>query len=46
MILLLYAFMENLGYRQVILYYRCQGVLRFLSGSRQWERVAHVGAPG
>lgn len=46
MILLLYAFIENLGYRQVILYYRCQGVLRFLSGAREWERVAHVGASG
>lgn len=42
--LLLYAFLENIGYRQVILYYRFQGVVRFLSGFRKWEKVIHVGA--
>ncbi|HEV2351298.1 MAG TPA: glycosyltransferase [Terriglobia bacterium] len=41
--LLLYAFLENIGYRQVILYYRFQGVVRFLFGFRQWEKVIHVG---
>jgi cellulose synthase/poly-beta-1,6-N-acetylglucosamine synthase-like glycosyltransferase len=43
-VLLLYAFLENIGYRQVILYYRFQGVVRFLAGFRQWEKVIHVGA--
>jgi hypothetical protein len=43
-VLLLFAFLENLGYRQMVLYYRFQGVLRFLTGFRQWEKVVHVGA--
>jgi hypothetical protein len=42
--LLFYAFLENIGYRQVILYFRFQGMVRFLSGFRQWEKVIHVGA--
>jgi cellulose synthase/poly-beta-1,6-N-acetylglucosamine synthase-like glycosyltransferase len=41
--LLKYAVIENLGYRQVVLFYRFQGVLQFLAGSRKWERVVHVG---
>ena len=44
MILLVYAVLENLGYRQVVLYYRVQGVLKFIFGFRQWEKVTHVGA--
>lgn len=42
--LLAYAMFENIGYRQLVLYYRFQGVLKFLTGSRRWEKVAHVGA--
>jgi hypothetical protein len=44
MILLGYAVIENLGYRQVVLYYRVQGVFKFVAGFRQWEKVTHVGA--
>jgi hypothetical protein len=44
MILLLFAFLENIGYRQIVLYYRFQGVLRFITGFRSWEKVIHVGA--
>jgi hypothetical protein len=33
-----------MGYRQLVLYYRFQGVLKFLARSRRWEKVAHVGA--
>ena len=44
MILLVYAVLENIGYRQVVLYYRVQGVFRFVLGFRQWEKVTHVGA--
>jgi cellulose synthase/poly-beta-1,6-N-acetylglucosamine synthase-like glycosyltransferase len=44
MILLVYAVIENIGYRQVVLYYRVQGVLKFIFGFRQWEKVTHVGA--
>jgi hypothetical protein len=44
MTLLGYAVTENIGYRQLVLYYRFQGVVRFLRGFRKWEKVAHVGA--
>jgi len=42
--LLLFAFLENIGYRQLVLFYRFQGLVRFLTGFRTWEKVAHVGA--
>ncbi len=42
--LLVFAMFENIGYRQLVLYYRFQGVLKFLAGSRRWEKVAHTGA--
>jgi cellulose synthase/poly-beta-1,6-N-acetylglucosamine synthase-like glycosyltransferase len=42
--LLVFALFENIGYRQLVLYYRFQGVVKFLAGSRRWEKVAHVGA--
>lgn len=44
MILLLFAMLENIGYRQLVLFYRVQGVFRFLSGFGEWEKVVHVGA--
>jgi len=37
------AMLENIGYRQLVLYYRFQGVLQFLTGSRRWEKVSHLG---
>ena len=43
MTLLWYAVLENIGYRQLVLFYRVQGVLRFVTGFRRWEKVAHVG---
>ncbi len=42
--LLIYAVLENIGYRQLVLYYRFQGLLRFITGFRSWEKVVHVGA--
>ena len=42
--LLGYAVIENIGYRQVVLYYRFQGLVNFLRGFRGWEKVVHVGA--
>jgi hypothetical protein len=27
-----------------VLYYRFQGVLKFIAGYRRWEKVVHVGA--
>jgi cellulose synthase/poly-beta-1,6-N-acetylglucosamine synthase-like glycosyltransferase len=44
MTLLMFAILENIGYRQLVLYFRFQGVLKFIQGSRRWEKVAHVGA--
>ncbi|MBZ5565426.1 MAG: glycosyltransferase [Acidobacteriia bacterium] len=43
MMLLLYAITENVGYRQIVLYYRFQGLVRFITGFRKWEKVAHAG---
>jgi cellulose synthase/poly-beta-1,6-N-acetylglucosamine synthase-like glycosyltransferase len=42
--LLVYALLENFGYRQVVLWYRFEGVVRFLTGFRRWEKVVHVAA--
>ena len=42
--LLVFAVFENIGYRQLVLFYRVQGLLRFFTGFRQWEKVVHVGA--
>ena len=39
--LLWYALLENFGYRQLILWYRFQGVARFLIRARKWEKVVH-----
>jgi len=44
--LLKYALLENVGYRQLMVFYRLQGVVQFLTGFRRWERVVHVGAVG
>ncbi|HXJ94747.1 MAG TPA: glycosyltransferase [Terriglobia bacterium] len=41
-ILLFYALVENLGYRQLTLWYRFQGVVRFLAGRHHWEKVEHL----
>ncbi len=42
-LLLLYAVLENFGYRQLVLWFRFQGVIRFLRGFREWETVEHTG---
>jgi cellulose synthase/poly-beta-1,6-N-acetylglucosamine synthase-like glycosyltransferase len=42
--LLVYALLENFGYRQMVLWFRCQAVLMFVRGFRQREKVSHVGA--
>jgi cellulose synthase/poly-beta-1,6-N-acetylglucosamine synthase-like glycosyltransferase len=39
-----YALLENFGYRQLVLWFRLQGVARFLTGLNQWEKVVHVAA--
>lgn len=44
--LLWYALLENFGYRQMVLYFRFQGVARFLFGFHKWEKVVHFGVFG
>jgi hypothetical protein len=40
--LLLYAVLENFGYRQLTVFYRVQGFIQYLRGHKQWELVRHV----
>jgi len=42
-VLLLYSFVENLGYRQMITFFRAQGVLQYFRGKQTWEAVEHKG---
>lgn len=39
--LLLYALLENFGYRQLIVFYRVQGFFQYLRGGKKWEVVRH-----
>ncbi|MDE3178883.1 MAG: glycosyltransferase family 2 protein, partial [Acidobacteriota bacterium] len=39
--LLKWSLFENFGFRQLLLWFRFQGLLRFLGGARNWEKVAH-----
>ena len=41
--LVVYAFLENIGFRQAVSLARAQGVLQFFTGSRRWEVVEHEG---
>ncbi len=43
LVLLAYAMLENMGYRQLILFFRVQGTMKFLVGSHRWEKVMHKG---
>lgn len=43
-VLILFALFENFGYRQLVLYFRFEGVFRFLTGSGKWEKVVHSGS--
>ncbi len=40
--LLLFAAIENFGYRQLMVVYRVQGFLQYLRGKKSWEMVRHV----
>src|SRR3990172_5824898 len=40
--LLLYAVLENIGYRQVVVLFRVQGFLQYLRGKKTWEVVPHL----
>lgn len=41
--LLLFALVENFGYRQMVAFIRAQGVLQYFYGKRKWETVLHRG---
>jgi cellulose synthase/poly-beta-1,6-N-acetylglucosamine synthase-like glycosyltransferase len=41
-LLLAGAMIDNFGFRQLNVYYRVQGLFRFLMGSDQWEKVSHT----
>jgi cellulose synthase/poly-beta-1,6-N-acetylglucosamine synthase-like glycosyltransferase len=43
LVLLAYGMLENVGYRQLVLFFRVEGVLKFLVGSHRWEKVMHEG---
>ncbi len=40
--LLVYAAIENLGYRQMTAFFRAQAMLQYLRGKRKWEVVRHT----
>jgi hypothetical protein len=44
-ILMAYAVIENIGYRQIVTFFRAYGVLQSLRGRRKqkWEYVEHTG---
>ncbi len=37
------AFVENLGYRQIVLYWRLRGLVDFLRGKKVWDKFGRVG---
>lgn len=41
--LVLYALLENFGYRQIVSAVRAHGVFQFLTGKKRWEVVKHKG---
>ncbi len=43
LLLIMYAVIENIGYRQLITLFRAQGVILYLLGQKKWEKVEHVG---
>lgn len=43
LILMGYAVLENIGYRQLVALFRAQGVLQYFTGLRGWEVVSHHG---
>jgi cellulose synthase/poly-beta-1,6-N-acetylglucosamine synthase-like glycosyltransferase len=42
-LLVLWAILENLGYRQCTVYWRARGLVRYLRGSREWGTMTRKG---
>ena len=40
--LLVYAVIENLGYRQMTSFFRVQAMWQYIKGKKQWEVVQHT----
>jgi cellulose synthase/poly-beta-1,6-N-acetylglucosamine synthase-like glycosyltransferase len=43
LLLMAYAVIENLGYRQMVTLFRAHGVLQYFVGRKRWEAVQHKG---
>lgn len=43
LLLMLYAVIENIGYRQIVTFFRAYGVLQYFTGRKRWEEVEHKG---
>jgi hypothetical protein len=43
LILMIYAVIENIGYRQMVTLFRAHGVLQYFTGRKRWELVQHRG---
>jgi cellulose synthase/poly-beta-1,6-N-acetylglucosamine synthase-like glycosyltransferase len=43
LVLMVYAVIENVGYRQMVTLFRAHGVLQYFTGRRRWETVQHGG---
>jgi hypothetical protein len=42
-ILILYALIENFGYRQLSIWWRLKGVKDYLQGNKSWEKFERIG---
>jgi hypothetical protein len=45
-ILILYAFFENFGYRQLYAWWRVKGLISYLKGDLQWGEMKRTGTFG
>lgn len=43
LVLMVYAVIENFGYRQMVTLFRAQGVVQYFTGLSKWEIVVHRG---
>jgi hypothetical protein len=43
MILMLFAIMENFGFRQMTVWWRIRGIFDFLKGKKGWDKFARKG---
>ena len=43
LVLMAYAVIENIGYRQIVTLFRAHGVLQYFRGRKRWETIQHKG---